>query len=230
MKKFIQNLFKLLGFKITKVHKIERKAVKLYKKYNDFTMINKPVFVDNLMLISEFQNTHGCLVECGIWRGGMSAAMAEILPGREVYLFDSFEGLPNAQEIDGKDAKKWQENKLSPGYYDNCKAEMEVAKQAMDKSNSTYYLVKGWFKDTLPNYEFKNEIAVLRLDGDWYESTMDCLKYLYPLVAKGGLIILDDYYTWDGCSRALHDYLSSIQSVSRIQQSEIGVAYLIKKD
>jgi O-methyltransferase len=82
----------------------------------------------------------------------------------------------------------------------------------------------------LPHFKSSNEIALLRLDGDWYESTMDCLKYLFPKVVQKGIIIIDDYFTWEGCSKAVHDYLSSIKSTSRIYTSPGGVCYIIKQD
>ena len=91
-----------------------------------------------------------------------------------------------------------------------------------------YEIIKGWFSETLPKFHINEEIAILRLDADWYESTMQCLKFLYPKVAKGGLIILDDYYTWDGCSRAVHDYLSAYSLANRIYQLEDGNCYIIK--
>jgi O-methyltransferase len=89
-------------------------------------------------------------------------------------------------------------------------------------------LVRGWFKDTLATFVPPAPIAVLRLDGDWYESTWQCLEALYPHVAPGGLIIIDDYYAWDGCARAVHAYLAQHQLAERIRQSRAGVAYVVK--
>jgi hypothetical protein len=66
------------------------------------------------------------------------------------------------------------------------------------------------------------------LDGDWYDSTMDCLANLFNKVNKGGIIIVDDYYVWDGCSRAVHDYLSKNNLTEKIRQSEAGICYIIK--
>jgi O-methyltransferase len=230
MRKLVLFLAKKLGVRIQKFPKDYQKLERLYVKFREFTMIPKEVYVDNLLLISEYGKLNGCIVECGVWRGGMSAGMGALFPDKKVYLFDSFEGLPQAKEIDGEAAMAWQSNTESDGYYDNCKAEMDIAKQAMELSGADFKLIKGWFNETLPVTNVEEPIAVLRLDGDWYDSTMDCLKQLYPKVIKGGIVILDDYHTWDGCSRALHDYLSEIKSVSRINKSTEGVAYLIKKD
>ncbi|GIU82442.1 MAG: hypothetical protein D6687_12035 [Acidobacteria bacterium] len=204
----------------------------IYRKYQNLTMVPYENFVPNLELCEKFKDVEGCVVECGVWRGGMSAAMAEILgPERNYYLFDSFEGLPQAQEIDGREAIEWQSRKDAPNYFDNCRAEIEFAQKAMALAKvPNVNIVKGWFKDTLPKAEFKEPIAILRLDCDWYESTMECMENLYPKVAKGGLIIMDDYYFWEGFSKAIHDYLSKYKLPERINQwKNSDVYYIIKR-
>lgn len=211
--------------------RIEYKRLrKLYGKYETLTMIPVNQFVENLSLAGHYSSVAGAFVECGVWRGGMSAAIIEVLGvQREVHLFDSFEGLPPAQPIDGENAIAWQQDKKSPGYYDNCRAEEDFAIKAMQLAKATNFrLHKGWFNQTLPTYDGGN-IAVLRLDGDWYESIYDSLKYLYPKVVSGGIIILDDYATWDGCTKAVHDYLSEIKSASHICQWNNQVHYILKR-
>ena len=170
-------------------------------------MIPEQSFVYNLELCDLFREVKGSVVECGVWRGGMSAAMAEFLGNeRTYYLFDSFEGLPEAEQIDGKDALRWQADKTSPAYFDNCKIEMDVAQNAMHIAKAANVeIVKGWFKNTLPATDIDAPVAILRLDCDWYDSTMDCMSHLYPKVADGGLILMDDYFMWDGFSRAIHE-------------------------
>ena len=204
----------------------------LYNKYKDYTMIDEKTFIGNLKLAEHFsKHNTGCVVECGVWRGGMSAAMAEIYENnKKYYLFDSFEGLPEAQEIDGKAAINWQSDKEGPIYFDNCTAEMNFAEKAMKLSSVTNFkLIKGWFSETLPKFECEENIAVLRLDGDWYDSTMDCLNNLYDKVSVGGVIIIDDYYAWDGCTRAVHDYLSMNKLTVKIRQNEFHVCFIIKE-
>jgi O-methyltransferase len=93
---------------------------------------------------------------------------------------------------------------------------------------SRFKIYKGWFNETVPGVRIDPGIALLRLDGDWYESTWVCLEAFYPQVVKGGMILIDDYFIWDGCSRAVHDYLSKTQSSDRIRHSPEGVAYLVK--
>jgi len=205
---------------------------KYYKKYKEFTMMPQANYIDCLALLSRFKNIEGCVVECGVWRGGMSAGIAEVMgKERDYYLFDSYEGLPPATEIDGKAAMDWQKNTNDPGYFDNCKAEMEWAQKAMAKSGAkNVKLVKGWFQDTTPGYKFDKPIAVLRLDGDWYDSILVCLENLFPKVAKGGVIMIDDYYVWEGASKAIHEYLAKNKRPERLTNMwHLSGCYLIKQ-
>lgn len=218
--------------KYLKEIKSDLKYGPLHKKYSGFSMVTQRDYIDCLKLVAEFKNIKGSVIECGVWRGGMIAGIAEVLgKDRNYYLFDSFEGLPDAKEIDGETAIAWQADKDADIYYDNCKAEIEWAQKAMNLANvaGTTSFIKGWFENTVPQFKTEEPIAVLRLDGDWYDSTMVCLEHLFPRVIAGGLIILDDYYAWDGCSKALHDYLSKHQRAERIIQAYSSGCYLIKK-
>ncbi|MBW4612834.1 MAG: TylF/MycF family methyltransferase [Desmonostoc vinosum HA7617-LM4] len=229
LKRSLQKMVELLGYEIKKISD-EEKLAQLYDKYSYYTMISKSTFINNLELSQSFNHIPGNVVECGVWRGGMIAAIAELLGShRSYYLFDSFEGLPEAKEIDGKAAQEWQQNTKGSNYHDNCKAEIAFAEKAMQLSGSNkHQMIPGWFSETLPEYSPKlTDIAILRLDGDWYDSTMDCLRFLYPQVKQGGLIIIDDYYAWDGCSKAVHDYLSTHSLSDRIFQKE-NICYIVK--
>jgi len=201
-----------------------------YDKFRDYTMISRDAYVSNLLLASRVHHLPGCVVECGVWRGGMSAGIADLLgEDRDYYLFDSFEGLPQAKEIDGASALKWQKNTGSKEYYNNCMAPIEFAEKAMKLAGAkSYQLIKGWFNDTLPGFTPSQPISLLRLDGDWYDSTMTCLDGLFDFVCPGGIVVLDDYYTWDGCSRALHDFLSKKSAIERIE-SYRGVCFVTKR-
>lgn len=162
----------------------------------------------------------GAVVECGVWRGG--ASLACLLAQRSafgrverpVWLLDSFEGLPPVTEKDGPLARTWQTGEDAERFLDNCRAAEEEAHALMRRhglSAQEAVITKGWFRDTLPAVTQAvagQGIAMLRLDGDWYDSTLECLEALEPLVAEEGIVIVDDYYAWDGCARAVHDYLS----------------------
>ena len=200
---------------------------RLHRKYREYTMAPAGYFWRNLRIVDERRHVRGCVVECGVWRGGMSAGMAEVLgPGREYFLFDSFEGLPPAAAVDGASATAWQQDTQGESYYDNCRASIDFAERAMRLAGVPHYkLVKGWFEETLPKFTPPCPIAVLRLDGDWYESTMTALESLYKHLAPDGIVIVDDYYAWDGCSRAIHDFLSRHQLTTRITQ-KYGICVL----
>jgi len=203
----------------------------LYTKYREFTMASRAIFWRNMLIADARRHVKGCVVECGVWRGGMSAGMAEVLGrGREYFLFDSFEGLPTAKEqLDGAEALRWQQDTSSETYYDNCRAPIEFAERAMRLSGvPKYTLVKGWFEETLPEFVPPEPIAILRIDGDWYESTTTALESLFKHLAPQGIVIVDDYYAWDGCSRAVHDFLSRHQLTTRIVQ-ERGICVLVQR-
>ncbi len=201
----------------------------IYQRYSDLTMIRVETYVDNLELARRAVPVSGCVVECGVWRGGMSAGMSEVVGShRNYFLVDSFEGLPPPKELDGQAAVDWQKDVNSPGYHNNCGAEESFAKEAMARAScKNYRLVRGWFENTVPTLTFDEPIALLRLDGDWYESTMTCLTHLYDKVADGGMIIIDDYFAWDGCARAVHDFLSQRSALERLR-THGNVCYMIK--
>jgi len=181
------------------------------RKYAGFSMIPPDMYATNIALLRHLRAARGCVIECGVWRGGMIAGMADVLgPQREYHLLDSFEGLPPAQEIDGERAAAYQADPGSPQYFDNCRAEVEYAKRAMSMSRArTKYFHQGWVADTLPTLQIPADgIAVLRIDADWYQPTLECLEALYPQVVAGGLVILDDYGYWEGTSKAVHRYLA----------------------
>lgn len=183
-------------------------------------------------LVSSNRNRHvqECVVECGVWRGGMSAGMAEVLgQSRDYFLFDSFEGLPPAGGLEGDAAKRWQADVGNPQYYDNCRTDIHFADRAMRKRGAPrYHLVKGWFEETLPAFVPQAPIAILRVDGDWYESTLTVLESLWKYLAPNGILIGDDYCAWDGCSRAVHDFLSRHQVTARITQQH-GICVLVRR-
>lgn len=228
-KKLVKGMLRMGGIELSRYNRNASNYSKLYAKYREYTMIPERSFAANLDLVRHFKNLEGDYVECGVWRGGMTAAIAEIIgPNKTTHLFDSFEGLPPAKEIDGKAAIEWQKDTSSPNYFDNCKAEQSFAIKAMEiAKHPNFQLHPGWFDATVPT--FKAPIGILRLDGDWYDSVMVCLRHLFPHVVPGGIVILDDYYTWAGCARAVHDYLSETKSPSVIHQWNNEVAYIVRK-
>ena len=191
-------------------------------------MIPEGDYVSNLELVARYASTPGCVVECGTWRGGMIAGIAEVLgPSRRYYLFDSFEGLPPAREIDGPSALAWQADVDGPHYYANCRASEEDAMTAMALSGTpNYHIIKGWFAETLASGPPQELIAILRMDADWYDSTMCILEHLAPRMEAGGVIVVDDYFAWDGCARAVNEFAAKSNWRIRQLRSD-GVCYIL---
>ena len=168
--------------------------------------------LDNLQYCVEEvikNNIPGDLIETGIWRGGATIFMRAILKAygvtdRKVWVADSFEGLPKADE------EKYPQDKGDMHHTNKYLAvSMEQVKQNFQKYgllDKQVYFLKGWFKDTLPNAPIQ-KLAVVRLDGDIYESTMDALKNLYHKLSVGGFIIIDDYsLKGTKAAVAVHDF------------------------
>ncbi len=233
MKKIVNKLLNCFGFKLSTIDKTAHYYENIFEKYKDFTMVPKLSYIENLKMCAKNNFLKGCVVECGTWKGGMIAGIAEVLDkkNRKYYLFDSFEGLPTAKVVDGIKAIQWQKDINSKNYHNNCWASVDDAMNVMKLAGiDSPEIIKGWFEHTLPTVNFQEPIAFLRLDGDWYESILTSLKYLFPKVIKGGFIFIDDYYVWDGTSRAVHKYLSEIQSQSKIRYLFDGIAYIVKED
>jgi O-methyltransferase len=209
-------------------HRDYQRLAGIYSKYASYTMIPPADYLLNLQLAETVKAVPGAVVECGVWKGGMIAGIAEVLGGsREYILCDSFQGLPAAQVIDGPAALAWQSDTAGPNYHDNCTASPDAAHSAMSLSPARRVQIRpGWFDTTLAGLQLREGIALLRLDADWYESTMTCLERLYPLVNPGGLMVVDDYYTWDGCARAVHEFLTRRGLTARVRQWADTVCYV----
>jgi O-methyltransferase len=183
------------------------RRVGVVRKYRGFTLVSPRVALLNLLVADRVRSVPGCVVECGVWKGGMIAALAESLgPRRGYHLFDSFEGLPPAQPVDGTAALAWQRGR---GLADNCRAEASYAQRAMEMSGvPEFRLHRGWFEATLPGFRPPTPVSLLRLDADWFASTRICLETLARHVAPRGLVVVDDYDTWEGCARAVRGFLA----------------------
>ncbi len=206
-----------------RLHVVHRRELELYRKYSGRTMLRDTRFVHTLVLCRRSLPA-GDIVECGTWRGGMSAALAEVLPGRRSMLFDSFEGLPDPGEEDDRRAHEYVEKERLAVDEGEALASMRLS------GSRDFHIRKGWFDETVPVYAAEQRpVAVLRLDGDWYDSTMLCLEQLFPRVVPGGLILVDDYYDWPGCRRAVHDYLSKEKCQEPIRATPYRVVFIDKE-
>lgn len=161
----------------------------------------------------EKRKLNGAFVECGTWKGGVAAVMAVIAhrygDSRKTWYFDSFEGMPEPTQEDKKnDGKRGGVEDLAGDVLKASVSDVEeVVFEKLKLSRENNIIVKGWFQDTLPQKKKEiGPIAILRLDGDWYESTKVCLEELYDQVVSGGYVIIDDYGAWAGCKQAIHEF------------------------
>lgn len=175
--------------------------------------------VYNSFLMAEYcilNDIQGDFVECGVFAGTQIAAMAYALEKhnqkRTIHLFDSFEGIPQAGPEDDRTitdciGKGTGKGELISTGVSVCSVE-QVQAHMKQWGFADYSMVyhKGWFQNTVPaSVSNISSIAILRLDGDLYESTKVCLEHLHPLVVKNGIVIIDDY-ALHGCKKAVHEY------------------------
>ncbi len=161
----------------------------------------------------------GDIVECGVWKGGSSMAAMETLiqlndTSRDIYLYDTFEGMSEPTENDKIFSGDSATSMLKSSDIDDsnsvwCYSSIDEVKSNVNTigyPESRVHFVKGKVEDTIPKNNPK-EIAILRLDTDWYESTKHELEHLYPLLVSGGVLIIDDYGHWEGARKAVDEYI-----------------------
>jgi O-methyltransferase len=163
----------------------------------------------------------GDFVECGVWKGGASMMMAKTLMSlgvtdRKIYLYDTFEGMTKPTEEDksvmsGKAPVQDIWEREQAGDHNNwCYGPIDGVKAAMATTGypaENLIFVKGPVEETLPK-TLPGQIAMLRLDTDWYSSTKHEMEHLFPLLVKDGVLILDDYGYWAGARKAADEYLA----------------------
>jgi hypothetical protein len=229
MKKLIRNLLRKLNYDIVKVtHKqipsdFDELHKNIYAQVADYTMTSPERIYSLIEAVRyvEKNKIEGDVVECGVWKGGSMIAVAETLKfcnsyKRELYLYDTYEGMSAPTEHDktfyGKDAEsllKENTNKESNRVW--AYSTLEDVKLAIKKTSypeDKIKFIKGKVEETIPG-TIPLKIAILRLDTDWYESTRHELIHLFPLLTKGGVLILDDYGHWQGARKAVDEYFQN---------------------
>lgn len=192
-------------------------------------------------MAKKYADKPGVYVECGVAAGAQIIAMAAGAPNKTIYAFDSFEGIPLPSNKDDQMpgikflTKEEQKALPKPGEQvlessgATCVSAEDVSAHLTRSgiSEKNVIFVKGWFEETISEIAPQIEpIAILRLDGDLYNSTYVCLKYLYPKVIEGACVIIDDIEL-PGCRAACDDYFDSINFKPEYQY--VGnIAYFIK--
>lgn len=177
-----------------------------------FTMVGIQRLRNFRMLIERViaEGVPGDIIETGVWRGGASIFARAILAAtgvrdRKVIVADSFEGLPPPDGAFPAD----QNSTLHQ--FNELAVSLEQVREnfrKFDLLDDQVVFLKGWFRDTMRHVP-SDRLAVIRLDGDMYESTIDPLRHLYDRLSVGGWIIVDDYVLVEGCRQAVHDFLNA---------------------
>lgn len=173
-----------------------------------------------LILATRYVSQHdiqGDIVECGVWRGGSMHAVVHTLLAlndteRELYLFDTYEGMPPPSEKDlrrdGASAVQLlnKKSKDSPIWAVATLEDVQEGFRGLSYPTEKVHFVKGLVEETVPA-QAPERISILRLDTDWYESTRHELEHLYPRLVSGGVLLIDDYGWWQGSRQAVDEFL-----------------------
>jgi len=232
MKKIIKKIVQNSGYDIRKKSSFDtphefptdfsENDIKIIKKVKPFTLTSNER-IHSLIQATKYvidNEISGDIVECGVWRGGSMMAVIHTLLkekklDKDLYLFDTYEGMSKPTDLDisfeGKKAdNQFEKNKKNEDSADWCFASLDEVKGNVIKTGynlEKIHFIKGKVEDTLPEYAPK-QIALLRLDTDWYESTKHELIHLFPLLVPGGVLIIDDYGYWAGAKKAVDEYFS----------------------
>lgn len=196
---------------------------------------NKETLLFTLEMAKYYADSKGDFVECGVAAGAQIIMMRQGAPNKVIHAFDSFAGIPLPSNRDNqipgiRMLNEFEQSQLpNPGEQklettgvtavsvDSFKTHLIDSRCGLEN----IVIHEGWFEETIPKAEI-GEISILRLDGDLYNSTFVSLKYLFPKVIKGGLVILDDYEL-KGCMDACKEYFDFINYQPEWQEvSNIG--------
>jgi len=178
----------------------------------------------------------GDFVECGVWKGGSAMVIAHTLHSlgntdRKIYLYDTFEGMP---EPDVRDTKirtgasgnmLWKSKQEDGGW---CNISIDEVKKNVFTTpfpKGNFIFVRGKVEDTIPK-NIPKDVALLRLDTDWFSSTYHEFKHLFPLVNVGGVIMIDDYGSWSGSKDATDIYFAEnniSMYLHRVDTGRVGI-------
>lgn len=178
----------------------------------NYSMISVERFMENIKAVEyiEKNNIEGCIIEIGVWKGGSILAMMmfnELYSKnyRDFHLYDTFEGMTPSTEVD-KDMNNIPAQRiLEQNSWGNCVSSLEDVQNNIKRHSK---IVPNYHVgDILKNKFIPEKIAILRLDTDWYESTKYELDTFYDNVSPGGVVIIDDYGHWQGCKKAVDEFL-----------------------
>jgi O-methyltransferase len=233
IRNFVRSLIKKFGYDLVKPDKrlvvdglpadFDKATVDTYRRVQQYTMTT-PERIASLCSAVNYlvkNKVEGDFVECGVWRGGSTMAAIDTLmknedTGREIYLYDTFEGMSEPTDMDKVFTGTTADELMTTTEKEDptsvwCYSALEEVRQnvgTLKYPEKKVHYVKGKVEDTIPG-TLPGKIALLRLDTDFYESTAHELKHLYPLLVPGGVIIIDDYGHWEGARKAVDEYIAA---------------------
>jgi O-methyltransferase len=203
------------------------KALRIFSDVAPYTMVSRKR-LEALYRLAKYIETRGIagdIVECGTCNGGTAAVLgsAGLLDNtiRQLWLFDSFAGLPEPSPLDGSKAQSFT-GKLV-GSVERVKEILKQVEVPMERVQ----IVPGWFEDTFPVVEIPR-IALLHIDADWYDSVRLALNQFYDCVQPGGYIVFDDYGFWEGCKKAVDEFLAGLDRMPELVFIDSRAVYLQK--
>ena len=227
MKNLAKKIIKKLGYEIHRVNtyvefpshfsKTDIEIIKSVKQFTLTSIERRFALIQAVNYIIK-NKIAGDIVECGVWKGGSIMLIAKTLLelksyDKELYLFDTFEGMPKPTEFDVsyKDdlaIKGFEDRKIDNNSSDWSRIELDEVKKnvfSTGYNNEKFHFIKGKVEDTIPKNS-PETISILRLDTDWYDSTRHELIHLFPRLVRGGVVIIDDYGFWKGAKKAVDEY------------------------
>jgi len=182
----------------------------------------------------------GDIVECGVWRGGsmMLAALALMARGdtsRHLWLYDTFEGMsePGAEDRSASGESAAAQLARTPrGEGVWCEAGLADVRANLESTGypgERIHFVEGKVEDTIPA-TLPKQVALLRLDTDWYESTRHELHHLYPLLSRHGILVIDDYGHWVGARQAVDEYFAAQGRPTFLHRVDYTARLVVKQD
>jgi O-methyltransferase len=195
-----------------------REVIRAVRPYTRTSKDKLHALISSTRYISR-HGIEGAVVECGVWRGGSMHAVARVLDGlgdhsRDLYLFDTFDGMtePTEKDLRTGDQRSARElmdvsEKATKGIWAYASLEdVQAGFETVPYPAERVHYVQGKVEDTVPG-QAPEQISLLRLDTDWYESTRHELDHLYDRLVPGGVLIIDDYGSWQGSAQATDEFL-----------------------
>jgi hypothetical protein len=198
---------------------LEPEFLELYERAKPFTMTSRERMYALWQAVRAVRGLDGDVVECGVWRGGSSIlaalTLSQLGDARTLWMYDTYEGMPDPgpEDVDllGMSARgDWERLKAEDGlvFARASLADVQANVAAAGVPAERVRFVVGKVEDTIPG-TMPDRIALLRLDTDWYESTLHELRHLWDRLVPGGVLIIDDYGHWQGARRAVDEFFAA---------------------